>query len=285
MKRNYYDILNLKSDCSDNEIKKSFRKLAIKYHPDKNSSPDSSEKFREINEAYETLGNIEKRRNYDAVLNRTYITDDFIKNFTYDFSPDLGMSEAFDAMFSSLKMDRGSDVLREINVSFVEAYCGTWREIMVDDKKYRIDIQPGTCSGMSYRYKGEGTKGKKTSGDLLVKIKVIENDKYRVEKENIHIEQTVDIFTFITGGTTDIELPDTTVKIKIPRNTLPSKIFRISGKGLLKNGRSNTRGDIYIHFVVEIPNINEEDIELIEKIKTKYAKRTDSTTESSYKKL
>ncbi|MFZ2324907.1 MAG: J domain-containing protein [Ignavibacteriaceae bacterium] len=303
--KDYYKILGVEKSASPDEIKKAYRKLAMKHHPDRNAGNKSSEeKFKEITEANEVLSDPEKRKKYDTLganWNHYQHTggqgfDDFSNHFggnrrssgnTYEFSGDLGdlfggmgggFSDFFESFFGGSGKDftgrtrqqkTAVDVEANLNVTLEDVFNGSEKQISVDGKKLKIKINPGTKDGQRLRLKGLGRS--KTAGgekgDLYLNIHVLHHPFYEIKDNNLYYNLDVDLYTAVLGGKENIKTLDgKTISIAIPEGTESEKILRLKGLGLRNE---SVRGDLFVNIHVTIPkDLTKEEKELFKKLKT-----------------
>lgn len=303
--KDYYKILGVEKSASPDEIKKAYRKLAMKHHPDRNAGNKSSEeKFKEITEANEVLSDPEKRKKYDTLgANWTQYQhtggqgfDDFSNHFggnrrssgnTYEFSGDLGdlfggmgggFSDFFESFFGGSGKDftgrtrqqkTAVDVEANLNVTLEDVFNGSEKQISVDGKKLKIKINPGTKDGQRLRLKGLGRS--KTAGgekgDLYLNIHVLHHPFYEIKDNNLYYNLDVDLYTAVLGGKENIKTLDgKTISIAIPEGTESEKILRLKGLGLRNE---SVRGDLFVNIHVTIlKDLTKEEKELFKKLKT-----------------
>ncbi|MBS4035320.1 MAG: J domain-containing protein [Ignavibacterium sp.] len=304
--KDYYKILSVDKSASKDEIKKAYRKLAMKYHPDRNPNDKAAEeKFKEITEANEVLSDPEKRKKYDTLgadwkqyQHAGGDFGDFFSQFggtrrrggtTYEFSGDIndifgnmggGFSEFFESFFGGSGRRSGFgetvqhqqtavNVEADLNITLEEAFNGSERQIIIDGKKLKIKINPGTKDGQKLRLKGLGrsrtTNGNK--GDLYLNIHIIQHPFYEIKDNNLYYNLDVDIYTAVLGGKELIKTLDgKIISINIPEGTESENVLRLKGLGLNKN---YGRGDLFVKIHVTVPkNLNREEKELFNKLKT-----------------
>jgi curved DNA-binding protein len=303
--KDYYKILGVEKSATQDEIKKAYRKLAMKYHPDRNSGNKSAEeKFKEITEANEVLSDPEKRKKYDTLganWKQYQHTggqgfDDFFTNFgggrrssgsTYEFSGNLGemfggmgggFSDFFESFFGGGGRGFGGrtqpqktavDVEAILNVTLEDVFNGSEKTINVDGKKLKIKVNPGTKEGQKLRLKGLGRSktADGTKGDLYLNIHVLQHPFYEIKDGALYYNLDVDLYTAVLGGKENIKTLDgKTVSINIPEGTESEKKLRLKGLGLIDNG---LRGDLLVDIHVTVPkNLNKEEKELFKKLKS-----------------
>ncbi len=266
-KRDYYEILGVSKTASLDEIKSAYRKLALKWHPDKNKSPEAEEKFKEINEAYEVLSDKEKRAKYDrfghaafdpsagfgGFSSRTYRSGPFTYTYTTngasfedlfrgagDFSDPFKIFETFFGG-SAARYGFRTKPHYSLTIDFMEAAKGTTKTLIHQGKEYKIEIPAGADDGTRIRYQ-----------NFDVSINVKPHPTFRRDGYDVYIYHEIPFTLAILGGTTTIPTIDGPVKLKIRPGTQPSTTIRLSGKGI-KHLRSNARGDQYIKLKVMLP--------------------------------
>lgn len=305
--KDYYKILGVDKKASQDEIKKAYRKLAVKYHPDKNQgNKEAEEKFKEIGEAYEVLGDAEKRKKYDELGTNwknfqsgqaysggnpfgnfnfgqggTYVEmdmDDFM-NGNNQFSDFFNMFFGGGRRAKSTNFGGGSwgnfqqaaDYKTTIDITLEEAFHGTSRIIQLENEKIRIKIKPGTVDGQNLRIKGKGqkTSNGQNNGDLYVKIKVLNHPKFERKEYDLHTTQKIDLFTAVLGGEIVVETIDGKVKLPIQPGTQNGKTFRLKNKGMPVYESKNQFGDLYVKIDVQIPErVTDKQKKHFEELKT-----------------
>ncbi|WP_299533741.1 J domain-containing protein [Ulvibacterium sp.] len=284
--KEYYNILKVSRDASDKDIKKAYRKLATQYHPDKTKADKASEeKFKEISEAYQVLGNTEKRKQYDALgsdweqFQRSGASyDEFMQqrsqyqrsrnrqryaytNADSGFGNGSGFSDFFEAFFGSGAGNRGAygfpggDVSGKVIIDLTEAYHGTERLLEWGGQRIKLKIKPGAYTGLQLRAKGRGQKGSQgQAGDLYVDIEVREHAIYKREGDHLHMNLSVDVFKALLGGKQDVITLSGKVKIPIKEGTQNGKTIRLRGKGMPKYGKLGQYGDLFVTINIQLPN-------------------------------
>ena len=287
-KRDYYEVLGVSKGASDDEIKKAFRKLAIKYHPDKNpGNKEAEEKFKEANEAYSVLSDKTKRSRYDqfghAGVGGDGGGDPFAgfrgangQSFNFDFGGGgfediLGSIFGFGGGFRGAR--RGRDYRTSITIDFEEAIFGATKTISVDGNQTKLKIPAGIYDGQSIRLAGKGGEAPSADGqrgDLYVEIRVRAHKHLTREGDLILSEVTIPMVDAVLGTEIDVETVDGKITMKVPAGTQPGTNFKLSGHGAPHLG-SDQRGPHIVTINVEIPrNLNKKQKELIEEFgKTK----------------
>ena len=279
-KRDYYEVLGVQKGASDDEIKKAFRKLAIKYHPDKNPGDKTAEeKFKEINEAYSVLSDKTKRSRYDQ-FGHAGVGGDGGGNpfggfggngqsFNFDFGGG-GFEDIINAMFGGggfRAARRGRDFRTSITIDFEEAIFGTTKTISVEGEQIKLKIPAGIYDGQSIRLGGKGGEAPNADGqrgDLYVEVRVRAHKTLTREGELILSEVTISMVEAVLGTEIEVETVDGKITMKIPAGTQPGTNFKLSGHGAPRLG-SDQRGPHIVTINVEIPrNLNKKQKELIE---------------------
>jgi len=285
--QDYYKTLAVDKKASAAEIKKAYRKLAVKYHPDKNPNNKTAEdKFKEINEAYEVLGDPEKRKKYDELGENwkqyengggpQYNTGRNAGNAGgYHYSSEQfdggHFSDFFENIFGgggfgrSAAPARGQDYRGEISISLEDAFNGTARQLEVNGKKLQIRLKPGTKDKQVLKVKGRGGQGKNggSNGDIYITV-IVENHPHFERKGNdLYCELPVDLYTAVLGGKTVLKTLKTTLKIDIAATTQNGKVLRLKGLGMPEYGMENKAGDLYAKVNVLLPDhLSDEELKL-----------------------
>ncbi len=262
-KRDYYVVLGLGRDASESDIKRSFRELARKYHPDVNSE-DGGEKFREINEAYAVLSDKESRARYD----RWGHPDDSGGGLSavVDAAQDI-INDVFRRRRAKQK---GKDIRYTLEVSFEEAAFGVSKTISLGNRELTVVIPAGMKEGTVKTIKGEGEAGKGSApaGDLHVQIRIAEHQSFRRDGLDVRSEVTISFAQAALGDILEIPTLDGDVKMRIPPGTQPGGTFRIRGRGVPQAaGKNAPRGDHLVSVQVEVPTeLTPRQRELIEEL-------------------
>jgi DnaJ-class molecular chaperone len=283
--KDYYKILGVERNASEEEIKKAFRKLAHAYHPDKSTGDEA--KFKEVSEAYAVLSDKKKRAQYDmggsagagfggaAGFDPSGFGFDF-SNFSSGFGTqgfDAGdLSDILSSIFGGRRVRRGRDIAVDIELSFNESIFGTERKVVVNSKLVKqkevtITVPPGIEDGQMIRLSGMGeTMEGGVPGDLYVKVHVRKHPYLRKEGYNLVMDLKVLLSEALLGGERTIATLDGEVTMRIPSGSKHGTILRIKGKGVpLGQGK---RGDLYVRTLVEIPEkLTKEQKKLIEELK------------------
>lgn len=299
--KDYYKILGVEKTATAEQIKKAYRKLAVKYHPDKNPGDKAAEeKFKELNEAYEVLSDAGKRKKYDQFgENYQYYEQHGGRPEDYDWSQfgggkqgsytysgnveDMfgggeGFSDFFEQLFGSRFAGshrrqqgpaRGRDVQATMEVSLEDAYSGATRQVEVNGSRLNIKMKPGLYEGQVIRLKGKGSPGRQSGqqGDLLISIHISPHPQYELKGQDIHTDVPLPLYTAILGGKLTVPTPATTLSMNIPAGTDSGKVFRLKGKGMPAYDHKGTPGDLYIKTVIHIPkNLSAKEKELFQQL-------------------
>ncbi|PUZ20959.1 curved DNA-binding protein [Chitinophaga costaii] len=288
--KDYYKILGIEKSATEDEIKKAYRKMAKKYHPDKNpGNKEAEEKFKEANEAYEVLSDAEKRKKYDQFGSdwqhyeqKGGRPEDFDwSNFgggaygggTHNYNFGGGgdeeggqFSDFFETLFGQRfggggrrTQQRGPQKGRNLNatmdVSLEDAYKGGSRQVEVNGSRLNIKLKPGLHDGQVIRLKGKGQDSPNggEAGDLLITIQLTPDPRFELRGQDIHTEAAVDLYVAVLGGKSQVALPGGAISMTIPEGTDSGKIFRLKGKGMPDYHHPNQVGDLYIKVMVHIP--------------------------------
>ena len=253
MSKNYYDVLGVSKTATQDEIKKAYRELCKKYHPDKHGGDDT--KIKEINEAYSVIGDEQKRKEYDAQSS----------GFNFGGFGNGGFN------FRNFKL--ASDINVSIKISLEEAYSGCKHPININGKIYAVDVPKGTPNGKMLIIKGLGKSGydfygNSKTGDLIVKVNVQNKDNITLNPNGIlEILYVVDWIDAILGGEDEIDVFDKKVKIRIPKFTQNGGYTIVGGKGFRKFN-SDECGSLKVNFLIRMPkSLTDEQIQELEKIK------------------
>jgi len=302
--RDYYKILTVDKKASQDEIKKQYRKLARKYHPDKNPDDKASEeKFKELQEAYEVLKDPEKRSKYDTLGSnwKQYQhagADGFDfsqwansgKGRQYRTSDDMfgrggGFSDFFQSFFAGgqpqgrgfggggrsagFRQIKGQNYEATIKLNLTDAFNGTSTLLNVDNKKIKINLKPGVKDGQILRVKGKGASSQHggENGDLLLKIHVINNTSFKLKENNLHLTIDLDLYTAMLGGKISVNTMDKPISLNIPAETSNGKVLRLKGKGMPVYGKPDEFGDLYLKINISLPKkLTPEEVKLFEKL-------------------
>jgi curved DNA-binding protein len=305
MAKDYYEVLGVGKDASEKEIKQAFRKLAKKLHPDTNpDNPQAEAKFKEINEAYEVLGDKEKREKYDR-FGSAYQQVGGVPNGTQYYSnADMGdMGDIFESIFGGLGgsgrasrgrtrttersgggfpgfggfdvggAEAGRDIEQTVSISLQEAYTGTTRLITKGDRTVRVNIPAGAATGTKVRLAGEGEAGYGggPAGDLFLIVQVETDPQFERKGDDLYTDIKVDMFTALLGGTVEVPTLGRPLNLKIPAGMQSGRRLRLTGKGMPKLRQKDQYGDLYARVLITVPeHLNDEQRRLVEELKATF---------------
>jgi len=269
--KDYYKILGVDRKASDDDIRKTYRKLAKQYHPDYNpNDKKAEERFKEINEAYEVLGDSKKRSTYDRLgsdysqwQRRGGTPSDFNwgqyggTRVNVDDLNDMfgggGFSDFFQTIFGM--GGRGGTrspmqgYQQDLEITLEEAYKGTTRLLQTDGKQKQVRIPAGVRTGSKVRVANSAPNGQ----DLYLIVDVKEDQRFERRGSDLHTTATVSMFSAILGGEADVETLEGKIKLNIPAGTQPEQVFRLAGRGMPHVKNPKDKGDLFVRVKVQIP--------------------------------
>lgn len=294
--KDYYKVLGVDRSAKQDEIKKAYRKLAVKYHPDKNPGDKAAEeKFKEISEAYQVLGNEDSRKKYDELganwkqyENMGYGGDGFQGFEGFQGFGGSGFSDFFDMFFggqgsgfdfsniggfggsrSRTRAMKGKDLSASIDMTLREAYFGSQRVFKVGGDTIKISIKPGVKDGQTLRVKGKGNPGVNggENGDLLLKINVLQDPVYQRDGDDLIRNVNIDVYTAILGGKIEIDTMKGNVSVPIKPQTQNNSMLRLKGLGMPHYGKEGS-GALLLKVQIMLPNhFSDKELELIKQAK------------------
>jgi curved DNA-binding protein len=295
--KDYYGILGVDKSADTDDIKKAYRKLARKYHPDVNPDDERAlARFKEIDEAHQVLSNVERRAKYDRLQASWHRFQQSGAEGDFDWSQwaddkeltptepvgqaqteteePSDLSDLFTSVFSDVGQaptvpQSGSDYNQAVEITLEEAFAGTTRIIRIGDRRIQVKIPRGTRTGTKIRVRGEGAAGQNggPKGDLYLEITVVPHPIFKQEGDDLHFELPVDLYTAVLGGEAMVPLLKGKVKLKIPPETQSGRTFRLKGQGMPRLKQSDERGDLYAKVMIQIPEeLSEEEIALFEEL-------------------
>ncbi len=277
MNKDYYKILGVNRHATAEEIKKAYRKLAIEHHPDKHpNDKQAEERFKLIIEAYQVLGDPNKRRRYDLLGGNweQFSTPSFDNFNIQDIFQNVrdgvrGIGENFASFMQSTfgenwfggeeKQTQGEapnprEHTIELNITLEEAYKGTDKTIDIFNEVLRIKLKAGIADNQTLRIKGKGKDlYDGTRGDLMLKISVMSHSKYIREGNDLHIELPISLYTAVLGGKAEVLTLKETIQITVPPCTPNGHILRLKGAGMPIYDAPEQFGDLYVKIHVIIP--------------------------------
>ncbi|GGC17180.1 molecular chaperone DnaJ [Parapedobacter defluvii] len=278
----YYNVLGVDKNASIDDIKKAYRKLARKYHPDVNPNDEQAkQRFQEINEANEVLSDPEKRKKYDQygehwrhgdqfeqaqrqqgqTRSRRSTADDG-QRYEYTGSFDEGeFSDFFESLFGTRAgggrrtVFKGQDYHAELELSLEEAFRTHQRTFTVNGKNVRITVQAGIADGQTIKLAGWGAPGMNggPNGDLYIKFSIAPDPVWKRQGNDLYRTLDIDLYTAVLGGELQVDTLAGSVKIKIKPETQNGTKIRLKGKGFPVYKKEGQFGDLYITLAVKIP--------------------------------
>lgn len=295
MAKSLYDTLEVSENASEAEIKKAYRKLARKYHPDVNKEKGAEEKFKEINAAYEILSDKKKKAQYDAYGDNMFGGQNF-----HDFSRShagggADLDEILRSMFSGggfggfssrgfgggdfggfgssgfREQQPNLDIETNVTIPFSVSILGGSHSVSVNGERFDIKIPAGVKSGEKMRVKGKGHAQGGRAGDLFLKINVASNPEYKRDEDDLVKRFDVPLYAALFGDTVTVQTLEKEIKLKVPQNTKNSQRFRVKEMGAM-NRKTKTRGDLYLEANIVLPKVEDLDEKLVETMKEKLPK-------------
>src|SRR6478752_1152814 len=286
----YYKILGVSKNASEEDIKKAYRKLARKHHPDLNPNNKEAHKlFQQINEANEVLSDPEKRKKYDQYGKDWQHAEQFEQarqsqqqhsrneTFSGDFN-ESEFSDFFSSMFGNTgdggfrqrqTKFRGEDYHAELQLNLTDVYKTHQQVLTVNNKSIRITIPAGVENGQKIKIKGHGGPGINggPNGDLYISFQIINNIKFRRDGNDLHTIVDLDLYTAVLGGEIIIDTLDGKVKLKVKPETQNGSKIKLKGKGFPAYKKEGEFGDLVITFQIKTPtNLTDKQKELFEQL-------------------
>lgn len=279
--KDYYQSLGVARTASADEIRKEYRKLALKYHPDRNpNDKPAEEKFKEINEAYQVLSDPQKRARYDQ-LGSAYSSYERGGGAPGGFNWDQwqtgrgagqGQQVNFDDLFGAggggfsdffreifggagggqttdVRARRAQEYEQSVSISLQEAYAGATRVLEGGGRRVQVKIPAGAKTGTKVRMAGGAPGG----GDLYLKVAVDHDARFEREGNNLQAPVNVDVFTALLGGEVEVQTMTGKLKLTIPAGTQPEQLIRIAGRGMPHLKDPELKGDLFVRVKVRIP--------------------------------
>ncbi len=299
MAKSLYETLEVSENASEAEIKKAYRKLARKYHPDVNKEASAEEKFKEINSAYEILSDATKKQQYDMHGDSMFGGQNF-----HDFSQNAGGSGNLDDILREMFSQGGGfgtgggnpfgggqnpfggaggfggggfaqepnlDIETKVTIPFVVSILGGSHSVSVNGERFDIKIPAGVKSGEKMRVKGKGHAQNGRAGDLFLKITVASNPEYEREGDDLVKTFDVPLYAALFGDKIAIQTLDKEIKLKVPKNTKNGQRFRAKEMGAM-NRKTKVRGDLYLKANIILPKVDELDEDLVTMMQEKLPK-------------
>jgi curved DNA-binding protein len=283
--KDYYEVLGVPRDADQDDIRRAYRKLARRYHPDLNNDSDAEERFKEVSEAYEVLSDPEKRERYDQLgsgWRAGQEAPDFEdlfgqQGFGGDTRVEFG-DGAFSEFFERLFGDRGAagatgplrgrDAEALLELSLEEAVAGGRRRLSIDDgRSFEVNIPAGVREGQRIRLAGQGAAGRDGAppGDLYLRVRLRPHPRFRREGDDLYLDLPVAPWEAALGATVPVQTLSGTAQVRVPAGSSSARRLRLRGRGLPKQG--DGRGDLYATVQVVVPKrLSDEERELFEKL-------------------
>lgn len=266
--KDYYEILEVSPQASQEEIKRAYRKLAHRFHPDRNKSPGAEERFKAINEAYEALRDPGRRAAYDRIRAGGFRQGDpFQPPPDFDFGGfdfgeirgEEGFSDFFEALFGRARRSaargprRGRDLEAVITVDLETVYRGEPVRLNLEGRTLEVRIPPGTIEGQRIRLSGQGGPGRDGGppGDLLLELRFRPHPLFRVEGRDVHHRAAIPPWLAALGGEIRVPTLGGTVALRVPAGSANGSKLRLRGRGL----PGEPPGDQIVELSVEIPPV------------------------------
>ncbi len=292
--KDYYNTLDVDPVTEVEEIKKAYRKLARRYHPDVNpDDPAAQERFKEITEAHEVLTDLEKRAKYDR-LSANWPADD-PSNFDWSqwisgMEPDAPLnldevlrsrggrssdfSDFYEAFFGDIaaappRPSQGQDYNQRVEISLEESFNSVSRILRLGDRRIEVKIPRGAKAGTKVRVRGEGAEGVGggPKGDLYLEIDITPHPIFERVGDDLYTELPVDLYTAVLGGEAQVPTFKGKIKLRIPPESQSGRVFRLKGQGMPHLKQPDERGDLYAKVMVKLPeNLTPEEIALFEEL-------------------
>lgn len=289
----YYKVLELDKSASESDIKKAYRRLARKLHPDLNPNDESAKKkFQQINEAHEVLSDPEKRKQYDKYgkdwkhaeqfekagqdrsQSQNYGQQEYASGGGFDESD---YSEFFESVFGrgaggrrggSAKF-RGQDFRAELRLDLKDVFHSHQQTLTMNGKSIRLTIPAGVENGQTIKISGHGGEGVNggPKGDLYITFSIANHTKFKREGSNLYTDAELDLYTAVLGGETTIDTFDGKVKLKISPGTQSGSKMKLKGKGFPVYKKEGEFGELFVTWKIKIPtDLSEKEKELFSEL-------------------
>lgn len=295
----YYKTLGIAKNASQEDIKKAYRKLARKFHPDVNpNDKEAHKKFQQINEAHEVLSDPEKRKKYDQYGENWKHADQYEQarqqqqqagggfggfggggfgnfgggEYTYSGGEEGGFSDFFESLFGGARgrrsqaKYRGQDYNAELQLSLTDAYTTHKQTLNINGKNVRITIPAGVENGQQIKLKGYGSPGANggPNGDLFITFVITNDTGFKREGNDLYKTEDVDLYTALLGGEKTIDTMSGKIKLKVNPETQNGTKIRLKGKGFPVYKKEGQFGDLYITWEVKLPtNLTQKQKDLV----------------------
>ena len=282
MAKSLYETLEINENASADEIKKAYRKLARKYHPDVNKDPGAEEKFKELNAAYEVLSDKEKKQQYDQHGDSMFGGQNF-----HDFARNQGSNVDLDEILRNMFGGGGGfgrsgfsqggfggfsepdlDTNAQITIPFDIAVIGGKQFINLNNDSFDVKIPEGIEDGQKIRAKGKGKSYQGQRGDLILKINVATSPDYERNGDTLIKSFDLPLKTALFGGKIEVKTIHKDITLKVPQNTKQNQRFRVKELGVL-NRKTGIKGDLYLKANIVLPKIEDLDEDLVKILEEK----------------
>ena len=282
--KNYYDILGVSEDASSDQIKKAFKEIAKKEHPDRGGNET---KFKEANEAYDTLKSSQKRHDYDTMRKfggtkgdeHPFFNEDIFGDFFSGFGGDINLGGSrftFTSGPGNERVFRSSrrgnrNVQVRMAISIKDAMTSNEKTINYKlpsgrDEFATVKIPAGVQHGVTFKFAGMGDDSIKNMprGDLMVIMSVLDSDGFTRKGNDLYTDKTIDCFQAVRGTEFNLKtLDDGIIKVKVPAGTQPNTLLQVQGKGMPIHKTIGIRGNLYVKVHVLIPQLSAQDLKKI----------------------
>ena len=282
--KDYYKVLGVERNASQPDIKRAYRQLAVQYHPDKNPDDKNAEnRFKEINEAYEVLGDSAKRAKYDQLGSsynnwerrghpggfdwsqwtagapggvRVDVGDigDMFGGFSDFFNTIFGGMGAQPQGFSQQIRSKGRDIEKSVSITLTEALSGTTRSYRRNGGEIEVTIPPGANTGLKVRISGKGQEGRGGPGDLYLVVKVEPDPRFERKGQDLYTDVEVDLYTAVLGGEITVPTLSGEVVLTITPGSQPGQTFRLKKRGMPNPRQKDHYGDLYVRLDITLPH-------------------------------
>ena len=279
MAKSLYETLEVSENATPEEIKKAYRKLARKYHPDVNKDPKAEDKFKEINAAYEVLSDATKKQQYDQYGDSMFGGQNF-SDFARSQGGGVDLDEILRQMFGGGAAGFGGgfgrggfsggfgfdapdlDTNAQVTIPFDVAVLGGKQNITLNDDSFDIKIPEGIEDGQKIRAKGKGKSYQGQKGDLILKINIAPSNEYKRDGETLTKQFDLPFKTALFGGKVEIKTIHKNITLKVPQNTKQNQKFRAKELGVL-NRKTKIKGDLYLEANIILPKLEDLSHELV----------------------
>lgn len=289
MAKDYYKTLGVSRTATQDEIRSAYRKLAKKYHPDANKNdPQLAERFKEVNEANEILGDPKKRADYDRFPNGNPFGG---AGSGTGARPNIDLNDLFGSIFDTAHSSRtrgqagsstgfggfggmpGQDLEQVVTLTLQEAYTGTVRLVTKGGRTIRVNIPAGATDGTRVRVAGEGEVGfgGGQPGDLYLVVQIEPQSTFERDGDHLTTEVKVDVFTAMVGGEVEVPTMGRPIKLRIPPGTQSGRKFRLAGKGMPSLKNHSESGDLFARILITVPEqLTEQQRALVEQLRATF---------------